>query len=105
MAAALEDGLVEVALEDFAPSWGMLVSEPLYLRRVLSFRSAAFGVLPAFDLPELAACIAPRPITVVRPLDAKGCVMDERKFHQIFTKRAVSRGRVGKDWMSKVSYE
>ncbi|MCX7806404.1 MAG: prolyl oligopeptidase family serine peptidase, partial [Planctomycetota bacterium] len=105
LAAALEDGFAGVVLEDFAPSWKLLVSEPLYLRRLLSFRSAAFGVLRAFDLPDLAACIAPRPLAARRPLDAKGGVMNERMFHAVFTKIAVSRGGVGKSWKPEVALD
>lgn len=67
--AALDDRLKAVLLEYTLTDLGSLVAAPDYNLAVDSF---AFGLLKHFDLPDLAAAIAPRPLWLSNPADPAG---------------------------------
>jgi cephalosporin-C deacetylase-like acetyl esterase len=70
LAAALEPGWSEVTLEEMLLSYRSVIETRLYNRRRFTLNSMAWGFLARFDLPDLAACIAPRPLRFVRPVNA-----------------------------------
>jgi cephalosporin-C deacetylase-like acetyl esterase len=68
-AAALSDRIKAVRLEKPLVSWLSVVETPLgrsHLSQVVP------GALALYDLPELAASLAPRPLEVLSPVDAAG---------------------------------
>jgi cephalosporin-C deacetylase-like acetyl esterase len=68
-AAALDDRVRSVEVEGSVLSWSA-VAEGVISRDQLS--SVVPGVLESYDLPDLAAAIAPRPLTIRDPLDPAG---------------------------------
>jgi dienelactone hydrolase len=70
-AAVLADpGLIqEVVLERSLVSWGDVVAKGISRGQL---GNAVPGVLQAYDLPDLAARLAPRPIKILAPVDAMG---------------------------------
>jgi hypothetical protein len=72
LAGALETGWAAVRVERMLSSFQAIVDTPLYDSRRFNLKSAAWGLLQQFDLPDLTLCIAPRPLTVVDPVDACG---------------------------------
>jgi hypothetical protein len=67
--AALDDRVRAVLLERTLTDFGSLVASEDYNLKVASF---PFGLLQHFDLPEICATIAPRPIWMLNPVDANG---------------------------------
>ncbi len=72
MAAVLEPGWAEITVEQMLASYQSIVTTRYYDMRRFHLQSMAWGLLPGFDLPDLAASIAPRPLRVIHPLDAHG---------------------------------
>jgi hypothetical protein len=70
LAAALEPGWSEVTLEEMLLSYRSIVDTRLYNRRRFTLNTMAWGFLSRFDLPDLAACIAPRPLRFIHPVNA-----------------------------------
>jgi dienelactone hydrolase len=68
-AAVLDDRIREVEIERSIVSWTAVVRSPL-ARDQLS--GAVPGVLEAYDLPDLAAALAPRPLTIRDAVDPEG---------------------------------
>jgi hypothetical protein len=70
-AALLDDkGLVkEVTLERSLTSWEDLVEQGISRGQL---GGAVPGVLAVYDLPDLAARLAPRPVHIKSPVDASG---------------------------------
>ncbi len=68
-AAALDGRISELRLERMLISYQAVVKQRIH-RRV--FESIAQGVLRQYDLPELLAALAPRPVTLVNPLEPNG---------------------------------
>ena len=67
--AILDDRVKAVEIESAIASWSDVVRTPVS-RGQLS--SVVPGVLESYDLPELAAALAPRPLTIRTPADAAG---------------------------------
>jgi hypothetical protein len=59
-------------VEEMLSSFQAVVETRHYDSRRFNLRTAAWGMLSRFDLPDLAVCIAPRPLRIVCPLDAAG---------------------------------
>jgi dienelactone hydrolase len=68
-AAALEGRVPEVVLEGGLLSWSSVVRTPLTQNQLAN---AVPGVLAIYDLPDLAALIAPRKLTIRNPVDPTG---------------------------------
>ena len=68
-AAALDSRISRVVVENSLVTWRAIVDQPLH-------RNAAEvvvpGVLRKYDLADLVASIAPRPVAIVNPVDALG---------------------------------
>lgn len=69
-AAAFEDAFGRVALLDPLLSYGQLATHARYDPRFIPV--AVAGALTGYDLPDLAASLAPRPLLLARPLDHQG---------------------------------
>src|SRR5262249_13188218 len=68
-AAAFDERLRRVALESMLVSYEAVVANRLH-RGV--FESIVPGALKFFDLPDLVAALAPRPVWLVNPVNAMG---------------------------------
>ncbi len=66
-AAALDERIYSVAATRSLISYEAIVESELYTHRFTSFVP---GVLGDFDLPEVAALVAPRPLLLLNPVDA-----------------------------------
>ena len=74
-AAAFEPSLSAVALVEPLLSFRALLDEEYYARKFVD--SAVAGALRAYDLPDLAASLAPRPLLIVNPTDGAGTRTDQ----------------------------
>lgn len=68
-AANLEPRIVRVTLDHSIASWAAVVQSPITYNQLTN---AVPGVLAAYDLPDLAAAVAPRPLIVRAAVDAVG---------------------------------
>jgi cephalosporin-C deacetylase-like acetyl esterase len=68
-AAALDDRIKNVVLENMLISYESVVTEKIS-RQI--FESIIPGVLGKYDLPDLAAALAPRRVTIVNPVNPRG---------------------------------
>jgi dienelactone hydrolase/pimeloyl-ACP methyl ester carboxylesterase len=66
-AAALEPSIRQVTLDHALASWSNVAHTPVTVNQL---SSVVPNVLKSYDLPELAATLAPRPVTIRAPLDA-----------------------------------
>ncbi|MFC2076414.1 alpha/beta hydrolase family protein [candidate division KSB1 bacterium] len=67
MAAALDDGLSPVVAQGGLVSYSSLAESPIH---TWDFGIFVPDILLYLDLPEAVACLSPRPIMIVNPLDA-----------------------------------
>ncbi len=68
-AAALEPRINRLALLDALVSWSAVVRAPISHNQLTN---VVPGALAAYDLPDLAAAVAPRPLTIRNPADPTG---------------------------------
>jgi hypothetical protein len=73
--SAIEGEFGRVATIDAPLSYLSLVTEPKYATRYVP--SAVPGALTAYDLPDLAACMAPRGLLLIDPRDGNGIPVAE----------------------------
>ncbi|MDP2999783.1 MAG: acetylxylan esterase [Bryobacterales bacterium] len=92
-AAVVDQRIREVVLQDTLALYRLAIERPLH--RGL-YDVALPGVLLKYDLDDLLAALAPRPVTVVAPVDQLGVPMLAREFRQLCGKapdaRVVQRG-------------
>jgi cephalosporin-C deacetylase-like acetyl esterase len=68
-AAALDPRIKEVTLEEAITSWSDVVRTPITYNQLTN---VVPGALRLYDLPDLAAAVAPRPLTLRRAVDPGG---------------------------------
>jgi pimeloyl-ACP methyl ester carboxylesterase len=68
-AAALDNRIKAVTIESGLISWDDVVRTPISTNQL---GNTVPGALAVYDLPDLAAAIAPRPLTIRKPVDAAG---------------------------------
>jgi hypothetical protein len=68
-AAALEPRIKRLTLEGALVSWSAVVRTPVSHDQLTN---VVPGALAAYDLPDLAAAVAPRPLTIRNPADPTG---------------------------------
>jgi hypothetical protein len=79
-AAVLDPRIAQVTIENGLASYRMIVNEPLH-RNVSEV--VVPGALRKYDIPDLLAVMAPRPVTVVNPQDAVGAAVPEEEFRKL----------------------
>jgi cephalosporin-C deacetylase-like acetyl esterase len=84
LAAALEPGWSEVTVEEMLVSYRSVVETRYYNRRRYTLNTMAWGFLAQFDLPDLSACIAPRPLCFNRPVNAYGEPVTRLEWEQVW---------------------
>jgi dienelactone hydrolase/pimeloyl-ACP methyl ester carboxylesterase len=68
-AAALEPRIKQLTLEDTLASWSSVVRTPISHNQLTNVVPDALAV---YDLPDLAAAVTPRPLTIRNPADPTG---------------------------------
>ncbi|MCE9561983.1 MAG: acetylxylan esterase [Planctomycetes bacterium] len=68
-AAVLHDGVKSVTIDGGLVSWDSVLRTPISHNQLAN---VVPGALKLYDLPDLAAAIAPRPLTIRNPVDAAG---------------------------------
>ncbi len=68
-AAALDARIAEVTIEGGVISWSAVARTPVSVNQLTN---AVHGALKVYDLPDLAAAMAPRPLTIRNPVDPAG---------------------------------
>jgi len=82
-AAVLEETVESVTLENCVLSWSSVARATL-TRNQLS--NAVPGVLLSYDLPDLAAALAPRPLTIRNPVDPMGKPVTQAELEAAYAK-------------------
>jgi cephalosporin-C deacetylase-like acetyl esterase len=91
-AAALDERIRRLVLEGSPALYRMAVDRPIH-RHI--HEMAPSGVLRKYDLDEVAAAIAPRPITVINPADALGEPIRVSEFRELWRYSLEARERLG----------
>lgn len=73
-AAALDRRIRRLTLEQTLVSWSMVATTPLSQDQLAC---AVPGALSTYDLPDLATTLAPRPLTILRPVDGRRQPIDQ----------------------------
>ena len=68
-AAAFDPRIREITLDGMVVSWSNVARTAVTTNQ---FTNVVPGALVVYDLPDLAAALAPRPLTIVNPVDAAG---------------------------------
>jgi dienelactone hydrolase len=68
-AAAMNDRVKAVTIDGALVSWDSVLRTPISHNQLAN---AVPGALAVYDLPDLAAALAPRPLTIRNPVDAAG---------------------------------
>jgi hypothetical protein len=98
LAAVLEPGWAAVTLEEMLFSYQALVETRYYDSRRFNLKTTAWGFLSHFDLPDLAVCVAPRPLRLVRPLNASGEPAPAAAWERLWISEPEAAGRHPKGW-------
>lgn len=90
-AAALDERIAHLTMRRSLLSWTDVVETPASIGQLAN---AVPGALEVYDLPELAATLAPRPVTVERGVDATGQKVSEAAIEEAYAPaRAAYRAR------------
>ena len=101
-AAALDDAWCALTTEDLLVSYRDLIETRYYDSRRYGLKTMAWGILPTFDLPDLLACLAPRPCRFLTPRDARGRPLTRDRFHEQFLAVAAARHALPAGWRPEV---
>jgi hypothetical protein len=82
-AAALDGRIPEVTLEKGILSWSAVVKARVTANQLAS---VVPGALEAYDLPDLAAAIAPRKLTIKNPVDPSGKPVAQAELEAAYAK-------------------
>jgi hypothetical protein len=80
--AALLDGrILDLTIEGGIPSWASVVRVPMTQNQLTN---VVPGALQFYDLPDLAAMIAPRKLTIRNPVDPTGKPVTQTELEAIY---------------------
>jgi cephalosporin-C deacetylase-like acetyl esterase len=97
-AAAFEPRIKEVTLERGVVSWSAVVRTPVSHNQL---SNAVPGVLEAYDLPDLAALLAPRPLTIRTAVDAVNQPLTQAELEKVYAPvRAAYKQRGAEDQLT-----
>jgi cephalosporin-C deacetylase-like acetyl esterase/pimeloyl-ACP methyl ester carboxylesterase len=80
-AAALDGRVKSLTLERCILSWTAVVKHPAPLNQL---SNAVPGALAVYDLPELAATLAPRPLTIRNAVDPAGRPVSQEELERVY---------------------
>jgi hypothetical protein len=98
-AAVMNNQIESVVMFDPLLSFQSLVMNPFY--SIHSIKSAPAGVLKAYDLPDLAACLAPNPLLMINVMDQNNHSVSTDKATAVydFARSVYKRHRAEKKFM------
>jgi dienelactone hydrolase/pimeloyl-ACP methyl ester carboxylesterase len=80
-AAFLDPGFTEVVLERGLVSWAAVVRAPVSVNQLTN---VVPGALKVYDLPDLAAALAPRPLTIRGAVDPQGKPLTQAQMEEAY---------------------
>ena len=80
-AAALDESVAGAAVTGALAEYSAIVDTEIYTHRYVMFTP---GVLGKYDLPEVAALVAPRPLVVINPVDAAQRPLDDARAAEVY---------------------
>ena len=100
LAAACEYRIAAVTLENGLTSYRDLVETRYYDSHRYDMRTLTYDLLRQFDLPDLLPLLAPRPVTILSPRNAKGEPVDPAAHLRMLLARA--GGELPEGWLPEV---
>jgi dienelactone hydrolase len=91
-AIVLKDQVQEVTIANSLISWSAVVRSPISVNQLTN---VVPGVLQYYDLPDLAALIAPRPLTIRNPVDAMGKPVSQAELEKVYAKAIEAYKKAG----------
>jgi len=91
-AAALEPRIRKVSIERSVISWSSVVRTPVGHGQLAN---AVPGALEAYDLPDLAGALAPRPLEIRAPVDPAGGEVPQAQVDEAYAACKAAYGRAG----------
>ncbi|MBI3858393.1 MAG: metalloendopeptidase, partial [Planctomycetes bacterium] len=91
-AAALDERIVEVTLEGMLVSWASVARTPVSKGQL---SNVVPGALKNYDFPDLAAAVAPRPLTIRGPVDAAGKPLSQAELEEIYAPARAAYRKAG----------
>jgi dienelactone hydrolase/pimeloyl-ACP methyl ester carboxylesterase len=91
-AAALDPRIERLTLEGGVVSWSAVARTPVTVRQLAH---VVPGALEAYDLPDLAAALAPRPLVLRSVRDPQGNPLSRRELEEAYAAARESYGRAG----------
>ncbi len=92
-AAALDPRIRRVTIDGSVISWSAVVRTPAAHQQLAN---AVPGALEAYDLPDLAAAIAPRPLTIRGTVDAAGAAVPQAAIEEAYAGARAAYGSGGR---------
>jgi hypothetical protein len=93
-AAALDHRIKSVVIERSVISWSAVVRSKLCYNQL---SNVVPGALEYYDLPDLAALIAPRPLTIRAPVDPLGKPVSQAELEAAYSKCRAAYNRLNAD--------
>jgi dienelactone hydrolase len=81
-----------LTLENSLLSWSAVVRSPISVNQLTN---VVPGVLAYYDLPDLAALIAPRPLTIKNPVDAMGKPVSQAELEKVYARAIEAYKKAG----------
>jgi len=91
-AAALSESVRSLTLDGALISWASVVHTPISTNQLAS---VVPGVLEHYDLPDLAATLAPLPLTIRNPVDAAGKPVSQAELERVYARVREAYARAG----------
>ncbi len=98
-AAALEPRVVILHLDGSVTSWSDVARTPLTKDQLAN---VVPGVLASYDLPDLAAALAPRPLSLLRTVDPMGKPVAQEQVESAYALAREAYRLVGSEAMLKL---
>lgn len=93
-AAAFEKVIPELTLEGGIVSWASVLRHPV---TTLEVSNVIPGVLKTYDLPDLAALMAPRKLTILSPVDGAGKPVSQAELEAAYSRAREAYKSAGAD--------
>lgn len=91
-AALFSENIKQVTIENSVASWEDVVHTPISVNQ---FANVVPGALAYYDLPDLAAMIAPRPLTIKGALNAAGNPVGQEQLEKVYQKARAAYEKAG----------
>jgi cephalosporin-C deacetylase-like acetyl esterase len=91
-AAALDPRITSVTLENSLVSWSSILETPITYKQLAN---VVPGALKTYDLPDLAAAISPRPLTIRGAMDGQQRPVSQADLDRAYASARASYGKQG----------